>query len=115
MADNRSFSILAAPAFGSYLRMLSALLTRWPRTKSATRRILRGDVGTFRRLTVTGPVRAASLRASRFCTFNTDRFVFLTASSMVTWVYCLSGHGTPESGQTPLTCVQPYSRLHTPG
>src|SRR5690606_40342668 len=83
MADSNSFSIFAAPAFGSYFKIFNALLTRSPRTRSATNRILRGDVGTSLRLTVTLPVRAASLRASRFSLFSTDRFVFFaTASSM---------------------------------
>src|SRR5512138_2708708 len=116
MADSNSFSIFAAPAFGSYFKIFNALLTRSPRTRSATKRILRGDVGTSLRLTVTLPVRAASLRASRFSLFSTDRFVFFaTASSMVTWIYCLSVHGTHASGQTLPTCAQPYFRLHTPG
>src|SRR5690606_8634047 len=118
MADNKSFSIMAAPALVSYLRMFSALLTRSPRTRSATSRILRGDVGTFFRLTVTLPVRAASLRASRFSLLRTDRLTFFstsTASFMVTWIYCLSGHGTHASDRTLTTGVQPYIRLRRLG
>jgi len=86
IAESNNFSSFGEPTFGSYFKILRALLTRSPRIRSATNLILRGDEGTLLNLATTGPVFAASFFASRFSLFTTDLLVFfaVASSAMIT-------------------------------
>ena len=60
IAERSNFSTLAAASFEEHFKTPSALFTSIPRIISATRRILRGEVGTFCNLAKYMVLRAVS-------------------------------------------------------